>query len=83
MCLQYKSFESTVEKGEIACNKQFLLFPQFFLLIGELLPFSSNLKPSPENSYSLEESKNWMFGKELKNSSNIEYISKTKRKSHK
>ena len=33
MCLQYKSFENTVGKGEIARNKQFLLFPQFFLSI--------------------------------------------------
>ena len=29
--LQYKSFENTVGKGEIACNEQFLLFPQCFL----------------------------------------------------
>ena len=27
----YVSFENTVGKGEIACNKQFLLFPQCFL----------------------------------------------------
>ena len=33
MCLQYKSFENTVGKLEIACNKQFLLFPQCFLPI--------------------------------------------------
>ena len=32
MCLQLKSFENTVGKGEIAQNKQFLLFPQRFLL---------------------------------------------------
>ena len=31
-CLQYKSFEITVGKGEIARNKQFLLFPQCFIL---------------------------------------------------
>ena len=31
MCLRYKSFENTVGKGEIARNKQFLLFPQCFL----------------------------------------------------
>ena len=31
MCLQYKSFENTAGKGEIACNEQFLLFPQCFL----------------------------------------------------
>ena len=30
-CLQLKSFENTVGKGEIACNKQFLLFPQCLL----------------------------------------------------
>ena len=30
-CLQYKSFENTVGKGEIACNEQFLLFPQHVL----------------------------------------------------
>ena len=30
-CIQYKSFEITVGKGEIAGNEQFLLFPQCFL----------------------------------------------------
>ena len=30
-CLQYKSFENTVGKGEIACNEQFLLFLPCFL----------------------------------------------------
>ena len=30
-CMQYKSFENTVGKGEIARNEQFLLFPQCFL----------------------------------------------------
>ena len=29
-CLQYKSFENTVGKGEIAHNEQFLLFPLYF-----------------------------------------------------
>ena len=29
-CLQYKSFENTLVKGEIAYNKQYLLFPQCF-----------------------------------------------------
>ena len=32
-CLQYKSFENTVGKGEIACKNQFLLLPQCFLPI--------------------------------------------------
>ena len=31
MCLQYKSFENTVGKGDIAQNEQCLLFPQCFL----------------------------------------------------
>ena len=30
-CLQYKSFENIVGKGEIARNEQFLLLPQCFL----------------------------------------------------
>ena len=30
-CLQYKSFENSVGKGEIARNEQFLLFPHRFL----------------------------------------------------
>ena len=35
-CLQYKSFENTVGKGEIARNEQFLLFPRsVFYLFGE------------------------------------------------
>ena len=33
MCLQYKSFENTAGKGEIAHNEQFLLLPQCFLPI--------------------------------------------------
>ena len=32
-CLQYKPFENTEGKGEIARNEQFLLFPQCFLVI--------------------------------------------------
>ena len=44
-CLQYKSFEITVEKGEIACNEQFLLFPQcFFYPFGDLSAFFIKLK---------------------------------------
>ena len=36
MCLQYKSFKSTVGKGEIAHNKQFLHFHSVFYAFGEL-----------------------------------------------
>ena len=32
MCLQYKSFEIIVGKGEIARHEQFLLFPVFYPL---------------------------------------------------
>ena len=32
-CLQYKYFKNTVGKGEIARNKQFILFTQCFLTI--------------------------------------------------
>ena len=56
--LQYKSFENTMRKGEIAHNEQFLLFPQCFLPIQKnFLPFSSNSKLSFANSFSLKESK--------------------------
>ena len=41
LCLQYKSFENTMGKGEIARNEQFFLFPQCFL---SFLSLSSNMK---------------------------------------
>ena len=56
-CLQNKFFENTVEKGEIARNEQFLLFPQFSISLGNFLPFSLNLKLLSTNSVSAEESK--------------------------
>ena len=62
-CLQHKSFENTVGKGEIARNEQFLLFPQCFLPFKKILPFSLNLKLSFANSFSLEESKICRLGK--------------------
>ena len=37
-CLQYKTFENTVEKGEIARNEQFLLSTSVFNPSGELWP---------------------------------------------
>ena len=51
-------------KGEIARNEQFLLFPTVFSThIENFLSFSSNLKLSSENSFSLEESKTCRLGK--------------------
>ena len=39
-CLQFKSFENTVGKGEIARNEQFLLSPQYFSThLENFLPF--------------------------------------------
>ena len=63
-CLKNKSFENTVGKGEIARNEQFLLFPQCFLPLVGLFPFSSNFKLSSAKSLSLEESKSCRLGKD-------------------
>ena len=62
-CLKYKSFKNTVGKREIAHNEQFLLFLQYFLPVGRTLPFSSNLKLSAANAFSLKESKICCLGK--------------------
>ena len=51
-CLQFQSFENTEGKGEIACDKQFLLFPVFSTLLDNFLPFSPNSKLSSANSFS-------------------------------
>ena len=54
MCLQYKSFKNIKGKGEIAHDKQFLLFPQCFPpYLEKLLPCSSNLKLSSANSFQI------------------------------
>ena len=52
-CLQYRSFDNSVGKGEIARNEQFLLFPQRFLTIWRTPPFASTSKLSFANSFSL------------------------------
>ena len=50
--------KNNVEKGEIAHNEQFLLFPQCFSIsIGEFSSISSNLGLLSANSLSLEKSK--------------------------
>ena len=62
----FKSFENTVGKGEIACNKQLLLFLQCFCTpLENSPPFSLNLKLSSVNSFSLEESKLYCLGNGL------------------
>ena len=63
-CLQYKSFENTVGKEEIARDEQFLLFPQCFLSFQRTFPpFSSNFELSSANFFGLEESKIRRLGK--------------------
>ena len=53
----YKSFENTMGKGEIACNKNFSFSYSVSTGLKKFLPFSSNLKLSSANYLSLEESK--------------------------
>ena len=62
-CLQYKSFENAMGKGEIARNEQFLLCPVFSTLLQNILPLISNLELSSADSLSLEESKICRLGK--------------------
>ena len=63
MCLQCKSFENSVEKGEIARNEQFLLFSVFSTPLKNFMPFSAKLKLSSANLLNLEASKNCRIGK--------------------
>ena len=63
-CLQYKSFENTVGKGEIAHKQAISPFATVFsTLLKTFLPFSSNLKLSSAISFSLEGSKICHLGK--------------------
>ena len=57
-CLQCRSLENTVGKGEIARNEQFLVFPQRFLPCSYILHsyFNQYLILSSANTFSLEES---------------------------
>ena len=54
-----KPFENTVGQGEIARNNNFSFFRSVFYSLDNFMPFSSNLKLSSANSFSLEESKIW------------------------
>ena len=65
-CLQYKSFKNTVGKGEIARNKQFLLFPQCFLpFLRNFLPFFVQLNIVACKLFQLGRVQNLSFGKGL------------------
>ena len=65
MCLQYKSFENTVGKEEIAHNGQFLLFPLCFLPFGELSTIFLKFEIVSCKLFSLEDSKICCLGKGL------------------
>ena len=66
-CLQYKTFENTVEKGEIARNKQFLLFPTVFSVrLGELSVIFSKFEIVACKLLQFERVENVSFGKGLK-----------------
>ena len=54
MCLQYKSFEDPVGKGEIARNEQSPIPSVFSTCLENFMPFSSNLELSSANSFSLK-----------------------------
>ena len=63
-CLQYKSFENTVEKRESAHNEQFLFFLTVFsTLLENFLPLSKKLKLSSASSFILVKSKACRLGK--------------------
>ena len=66
MCLQYKSFENTVGKGEIARNEQFLLFPSVFYPFGELSSISIQFEIVVCKPIQLGRVQNLSFGKGLK-----------------
>ena len=58
------SLLKTLSKREIACNEQFLLFPQCLQTHFEnFLPFSSNFKMSSANCLRMEEAKICDLGK--------------------
>ena len=65
-CLQYKSFENTVGKGEIARYEQFLLFYSF----GELSAIFTTFKTVVCKLFQFESVHDLSFGKRLNIKSN-------------
>ena len=62
--LQYKSFENTVGKGENCSQRAISPIPTMFSAhLENFLPFSSKLKFSSANSFSLEECKICCMGR--------------------
>ena len=63
MCLQYKSYENTVGKGEIAHNEHFLLFLHHFYPIKDTIMILSTFIISSANAFNLVQSIKLSFGK--------------------
>ena len=49
--------KNIVRKGEIACNKQFLLFSMFFTLCDTYFPFEMHFKMPSAICFNLDQSK--------------------------
>ena len=62
-CMQYKSFENTVEKEKLLIRAISLFPTAFSNHLKNFLPHTSNLKLLSANSFSLEESKICRLGK--------------------
>ena len=65
-CLLQKPFENTLGKGEIARNKQFLLFPQCFYLLEKLSAIFIKSKIVVSQCFEFGRVKKLSFGKGLK-----------------
>ena len=91
-CLQYKSLINTVGKGEIAHNKQFLLFPQCFLPVWRTFCHFHHAQNSSLQTLSIWNSLKFVIWERVKVSScakffwnptiNTEFIIQTDRLTH-
>ena len=75
MCLQYKPFENTVGKEEIAITSNFSFSHSVLYPFKEISAIFTTLKLSSANSFSLEESKICYLGKGSKSCKVKSYIS--------
>ena len=73
-CLQYKSFENTAEKGEIAGNEQFLLFPQCFLPFSKTFSCFHQISNGRLQTPSVWKSLKFAFWERVKDSSKLKEL---------
>ena len=72
--LKYIAVENIVCKGEIACNKRFLLFSHFFFLpYDTYFPFQMHFKMSSAICFNLDQSKIFSSGNELNGAETAEF----------